>query len=287
MPSIYHPPSAKEAFLELYQKKLEYLNISVELRRIETSFGQTNIIMTGYEQGPPLVLIHGWNTCAPIVIEDFIDLQKEFRIYAIDIPGQPNLSDEHRPNIYGEAYGQWLYELISFMNLQAINLVGISLGAFVSWNALLHDDRRISKAFFINPAGIVNANRWKRFRQFEVAAHLYDWWPRQAFLQHFYEGLYSNYDQFTWTWTQQLLQHYRIEFKLPPTISKTQAKQINRPLFIVASGKDALHPGQALLNRSRSIFPSFQEGLLLDNSKHSPNRQDFKRITQFIKRNAQ
>ena len=287
MQSIYHPSAAKETFLELYQEKLESLNIPIKLRSIETSFGQTNIIVTGCKQGPPLVLIHGWNACAPLVIEDFSDLQKDFSIYAIDVLGQPNLSDEHRPNIYGEAYGQWLYELISFMNLNDVNLVGISFGALVSWKALIHDGRRISKVFLINPAGVVNVNRWKRFIQLEAVAHLYDWWPQLAFLEHFYQGLHSDYDKFTWTWTQQLLRHYRIDFNLPPTISKTQAKLINEPVFVVASGNDILHPGPALLKRARSIFPSFQKGLLLDNSKHFPNRRDCKRITQFIKKHAQ
>jgi len=287
MQSIYHPPAAKETFLELYQEKLESLNISIKLRSIETSFGQTNIIMTGCEQGPPLVLIHGWNVCAPLVIEDFSDLQKDFSIYAIDVLGQPNLSDEHRPNIHGEAYGQWLYELISFMNLHDVNLVGISFGALVSWKSLLHDDRRISKAFLVNPTGIVNANRWKRFFQLEAAAHLYNWWPQLAFLEHFYEGLHCNYDKFRWDWTQYLLQCYRIDFNLPPTISKTQAAQISKPVFVIASGNDVLHPGRALLKRARSIFPSFQKGLLLGNSKHSPNRKNYKRITQFIKKHAQ
>lgn len=286
MQSIYHPPFAKETFLELYQEKLESLNIPIRLRSIETSFGQTNIIMTGYEQGPPLVLIHGWNTCAPIAIEGFSDLLEDFSIYAIDVLGQPNLSDEHRPNIYGETYGQWLYELISFMNLHNAYLVGISFGALISWKALLHDDRRINTVFLVNPTGIVNANKWKRFFQLEAAAHLYNWWPRHAFLQHFYEGLYNNYDPFHWTWTQHLLQYYRIDFDLPPIISKTQAAQISRPVFVIASDKDLLHPGQALLKRARSIFPSFREGLLLDDGKHSPNQKGYQRITSFIKKNA-
>ena len=58
-----------EKILSIYDKKLASLNIPFRERKIETSFGKTNIIICGDDKKPPLFLVHGLNSAAPFAID--------------------------------------------------------------------------------------------------------------------------------------------------------------------------------------------------------------------------
>lgn len=284
MHSIYRLPNSKEVFLDLYQEKLESLDIDYELRSVETSFGETNIILTGRKKAPPLVLIHSWNACAPIAIEDFSGLLGDFSVYAIDVLGQPNLSAEYRPNVYGSAYGEWLYEIISFLNLNQVYLVGLSFGAFIAWKALLHDTRRISKAFFINPMGIIRPIAWQKLIGLQVPIHFFQYGPKSTLSNWCFRGMHTDHSDFAKQWMESLLQHFRWDLASVPAISKAQAQLIQRPVYVVASAEDKLYPGQQILTQSQNIFPAFAGGLLLKKNKHLPNSTGYQQIIAFIDR---
>ncbi|QGY42204.1 hypothetical protein GM418_00595 [Maribellus comscasis] len=60
-----------------------------------------------------MVLLHDSNSCAPAAIEILIDLTRNFRIYAVDIPGQSNLNEEFLLDVNDNSYGKWMYEILS------------------------------------------------------------------------------------------------------------------------------------------------------------------------------
>lgn len=286
MHSIYHSLTAKEAFVELYQEKLESLDFTFQMRMVETSFGRTNIILTGRDQAPPMVLIHAWNECAPMALEALSDLLGDFRVHAVDVPGQPNLSDEGRPNIHGTGYGEWLYEIISLLNLEQVYLVGLSFGAFIGWKALLHDTRRIYKAFFINPLGIIKPNSWERFIRLKAPVDLFKRWPSALLHKWYFQGMYHNDNGFAKRWVYQLIAQYNWDLDAIPVISKAQAQLVQVPIHVVGSVLDKLGPGEQILARSQDLFPAFAAGMVLKNSKHYPDALGYQQIISFIKKNS-
>lgn len=283
MHSIYRSPEAKALFMDLYQEKLESLGFAFQLRRVETSFGRTNIILAGRENARPMVLIHAWNECAPIALEALSDLLGDFRIYAVDVLGQPNLSDEDRPSIHGTGYGEWLYEIISLLNLKQVNLVGLSFGAFIGWKALLHDSRRIHKSFFINPMGLIKPDTWNRFIQLHAPVHLFKHWPSRLISDWYFQGMHTSNSAFAKRWTYNLLAHYKFDLEPIPAISQAQAQLVKVPIYIVGSALDPLGSGEQILARSKHLFPSFAEGLILKRGKHFPNTAGYQQIIAFIK----
>jgi len=52
MKSLYKSEPGKKEILKLYNKKLESLNIDYEYQTINTSFGNTNIKVTGAPDNP-------------------------------------------------------------------------------------------------------------------------------------------------------------------------------------------------------------------------------------------
>ena len=71
----------------------------------------------------------------------------------VDLPGQPGLSDPHRPRRDRLAwYGRALDEILAAMDADGVVLVGNSLGAAV---ALAADSPRITARALVSPAGFI------------------------------------------------------------------------------------------------------------------------------------
>ena len=57
-----------------------------------------------------------------------------FRIYAVDVMGEPGLSAPSRPGLNSEVYATWLDDVIQALSIDRIAIVGISLGGWVARN---------------------------------------------------------------------------------------------------------------------------------------------------------
>jgi pimeloyl-ACP methyl ester carboxylesterase len=287
MKSYFSSPKAKEDTLNLYHEKLDMLAVRYEFLQIETTFGDTNVILTGNMEKPPLVLLHGSNGCAPVAIEALIELLKDFRVYAIDVVGQPNLSAEVRPDMKDNSYGQWMFEILTRLNLKNVSLVGISFGGLISWKTLAFDERRISRAFLIVPAGIVNGHPLAVLSNVFFPMKMYQWRKKEKHLLRIIGALFSEPDEFARKFLGLLFMHYEMDFSPIPLIRKAEANKIKTPVYLIAAEKDVLFPGVKMLARARAIFPSLNGSLLLEKSKHVPPAADNQRIAEFIKKHAE
>lgn len=283
MASFFEHPEAKQRILQLYDSKLEELAISYEMQKIETSFGNTNIILTGPVDAPPLVLLHGSNGCAPVALEAMQGLINDFRIYAIDVVGQPNLSAEVRPDMKGNAYGQWMFEILTRLNIWKAILIGISFGGFISWKTLVFDDKRIKRAFFLMPAGIVNGSAWQLLTKVFLQMKLYRWRKKEKYLLRFLNDVFTEKDSFALQFLSTLFLRYKMDFSPIPLIKEIEAKKIKTPLHFISADQDLLFPGEKMQQRTKNIFPTIQKGLLLENTKHVPDVAGNQKIVDFIK----
>ncbi len=283
MKSFFSSPKAKQEIEELYQIKLDELSIDHEFMIVETSFGDTNIIVTGKTEHPPLVLLHGANGCAPIALEALISLAENYRVYAVDIVGQPNLSDEVRPNMKDDSYGQWMYEIMTRLNLRNATLVGISFGGFISWKTLIFDEKRIANTFLIVPAGIVNGNPVKTWWNIFMPIFLFRQKKIEKYLHRFLDVLFTEKDKFAVQFLSKVFLHFEMDFSPVPLIKKDEAKKITTPVHFIIAKNDLLFPGIKMQKRIRKIFPSLGRVLMLETSKHVPSAADNKKIIELIK----
>lgn len=285
MESFYTSKEAKEEILRIYQEKLNELPIEYEFKKVHTSFGETNIIVTGNADKPPLIIIHGANGCAPIAIEALLDLVDRYNVFAIDIVGQPNLSAETRPNLKDDSYGKWVNEILEKLNLSDVILVGASFGGFISWKTLVFDESRIKKTFLLVPAGIVNGNPIKAIFKVFLPMKLFMWTKKEKYLETFLGELFTEKDNFAFKFLSKTFLNFKMDFSPLPTITEKEADQINTPINIVGAEMDTFFPGQKMIERAKNIFPSLNKTILLKNSKHVPDKEANKLIAKFIVEN--
>ena len=73
MNSLFKSKQGKKEILSLYDKKLKELNIEFLYKTMDTSYGKTNIIISGKPSNPPILLVHGSNGCALQKISSICD----------------------------------------------------------------------------------------------------------------------------------------------------------------------------------------------------------------------
>ncbi|MCT4580659.1 MAG: alpha/beta hydrolase [Flavobacteriales bacterium] len=282
MKSLYQSEAGKNAILSLYDEKLKELGIDYKETIIETQFGKTNIIITGNESKPPLMILHGSNGCAPIGLETYPNLSKHYCVYAIDVLAQPNKSAETRLSMKNNDYGIWVNELITKLKLDQVILAGFSFGGLIILKTLIHDESRIKKVFLAAPAYIVNGNPLKALFKIFIPMKRYMKKGNQKYLEQFLNELFSMKDPFALKFLAQVFQHFEMDFTPVPVISKNEAQKIKTPIVLIGAQKDLMFPGEKMIKRAKKIFPSLEHTVLLEHSKHVQNRIDNNKIESLI-----
>lgn len=280
--SLYSSPNAKKEILAVYQQKLDSLNIDYSTQDIDTSFGNTHLIVTGNPNNPPLLLVHGSNGCAPIALEVYPNLSQKYQVFAIDVLAQPNKSAETRLSMKDNSYGKWIQEVLQFLQLKEVTLLGFSLGGLIILKTLLHQEQNIKEVFLTAPAYVVNGNPLKALFSLFIPMKRYMRTQNLAYLEQFLNVTFSEKDPFALEFLSKVLINFKMDFTPVPVIKTKEAQQIQTPITLIAAGKDVLFPGKKMLKRARKIFPSLRHTHLLENSLHVQTKLDNKVIEQLI-----
>jgi pimeloyl-ACP methyl ester carboxylesterase len=282
MPSLFKSPSGKNEILSLYDEKLSELNIDYQYKIIDSSFGKTNIIITGSSSNPPLLIIHGSNGCAPISLETYPSLSTHFQVFAIDVLAQPNKSAETRLSMTDDSYGKWINEILESLNLDNVILVGFSFGGLVILKTLINNEDRIKEVYLSAPAYIVNGNPLKALFKVFIPMKRYMITRKIKFVEKFLSEVFTDRDEFAIKYLSKVFLNFNMDFTPVPVISKAEAKEINTPITLIAAKMDILFPGEKMLKRASKIFSSLKKTVLLEDSKHVQNKADNMRIEAII-----
>ena len=279
---FFKSQEGKEKILNLYNQKLNELNIIYSEKLVETKFGLTNVIITGDTKNPPLVLIHGTGGCAPQILDSFPKLASQYCVYAVDVLAQPNKSAENRLDMKSLDYGKWLIEVIVKLRLKYVTLVGFSFGGLISLKALQFNETPIRHVFLIAPVYIVNGNPLVGLFKMFMPLKKFIKTNNQKHIKKVLDVLFSEYDDFALNYMSNTFQHCNMDFSPLPLITKDLAKNIKTPISIFAAEKDILFPGKKMIKRAKDIFPSLEEVVFLERSKHVPRSKDFKKMEALI-----
>jgi pimeloyl-ACP methyl ester carboxylesterase len=280
--SLYKTENGKRQILELYDEKLAELNIQSTSITISTSFGNTNVLVTGNPSKPPIILIHGSNGCAPIAIETYIDLMDSFSIYSVDVLAQPNKSAETRLSMIDDSYGKWMNEVIASLKLESVTMAGFSFGGLVILKTLINDEAKIKEVFLSAPAYIVNGNPIKSLFKFFIPMKRYMKTKKTKYLESFLDAAFTEKDKFAHENLALVFTYFTMDFTPVPIIKTDDAVKITTPITLIGAGNDIIFPGRKMIKRAKKIFPSLKKSVLLSDSKHVQNKKDNSKIAAII-----
>jgi len=87
-------------------------------------------------------------------LNDSATLAKDFRVYAVDLIGEPGLSARTRYRPGTDEHALWLDDVFQALSLNAASLVGVSLGGWLALDYAIRRPARVKALALVCPAGI-------------------------------------------------------------------------------------------------------------------------------------
>lgn len=132
--------------------RLDRWELSHTRTRVATSCGETHLVQAG--SGPDdVVLVPGTNFCAAAMLPLVGTLAPEFRVTAVDLPGQPGLSAGTRLH-NSQTFRPWLAEVIAAAGVDRPVVIGHSLGGLVAMEGA-SAGAPVRGLLLLDPAGLV------------------------------------------------------------------------------------------------------------------------------------
>lgn len=151
---IYRTARGRQAVAAAYQEALGRWPVPAQRLTVPTRLGDTFIMASGPKDRPPLVLLHGSGTNAAIWIGDVPVWAEHFRVYAVDVVGEPGGSAPARPPLGGADYANWLDDVFDALGIAQAALLGASLGGWLALDYATRRPERLSHLVLLCPAGL-------------------------------------------------------------------------------------------------------------------------------------
>ena len=154
MPDIYKSEAGRQQVEAMYRRALGRWPVPREERTIVTREGNTFVIASGDPAAPPLVLLHGSGANSGAWLGDVAVWARQFRLYAVDVIGEPGFSAPSRPPLDSDAYAAWLDDVWTGLGIEQAGIVGTSLGGWLALDFAIRRPHRVTSLSLISPAGI-------------------------------------------------------------------------------------------------------------------------------------
>jgi pimeloyl-ACP methyl ester carboxylesterase len=154
MSNIYKNAEGERAVGERYLQFLRRWPVPNQQLRVRTREGETFVIASGPEGAPPVVLLHGGAANSAAWMGDIAAWAAHFRVYAVDLIGEPGLSAPSRPPLSSEAHALWLDDVLQALSLRQASFVGVSLGGWMALDYATRRSERVESLVVLCPGGI-------------------------------------------------------------------------------------------------------------------------------------
>jgi pimeloyl-ACP methyl ester carboxylesterase len=246
------------------------------VRRIPTAFGDTNLAITGPEDGEPVLFIHGWSCNGMLweVGDDLHMLAERYRVMLVDVIGQPGLSSLSSPPVRGSGYARWLAQLLDAVGVERTTIVGMSFGGFLAVKLAEFAGQRVSRVVLLGPAGFVPITR-SRANLTTFLRPIFS--PTRANVRNFVNRIIiSQTHPIPSPTFEQIVDLFELSFRyfrsraqLPYVYQDEVIEHLAMPTMLLIGGEDALFDAQGVLFRAKKVLPNLHHGEILDGYGHA------------------
>jgi pimeloyl-ACP methyl ester carboxylesterase len=256
--SLYKSLAGEQEVMALYESALTHWPAPFQARDIPTRYGSTFVIAGGKESNPPLVLLHGASTNSATWRGDAAVYQRDYRVYAVDLLGEPGKSAPNRPAWDSPAYAEWLQDVLDTLKVEKTALIGISQGGWAALKFTLHQPERVSKLVLLCPGGITPAR--SSFFARAILYTLLGRWGIRPLKQMFFgdQPLPAEVDRFMTL----VMQQYKARIGALPIFSDDELSRLTMPVLLIAGLKDALYPSEKTAARLQKCLPKITTAIL-------------------------
>lgn len=157
MTAIYRRPEVKAALDRIYAEKLTQWPVPCQETYIDTRAGITHLLVSGPEDGFPLLLLPGLSVTALMWLPNIAALSRRYRCYAVDVIGDYGRSTPAKPRWgirTGRGYTNWLLDLLDGLGIRQTHLLGASHGGYIAMNLAAGAPHRVARLALLAPSGL-------------------------------------------------------------------------------------------------------------------------------------
>jgi pimeloyl-ACP methyl ester carboxylesterase len=267
-PSVFRTPEGKAAFLAAYDATMKLWPVPYEEMEIPCRFGITHVIVSGPKSAPPLVLLHGYWATSTMWAPNIADFSKDYRVYAIDVMGQPSKSIPTEPIRTAEDYAVWLAATLDGLHLDRVFLGGQSYGAWLALNFAIAAPERVQRLVLLSPGG----GFVPMVRQFSLRGMLMLWFPSRVAVNWFFGwlGITAPDARSVLELTYLGLKHFRVPVKtsrvMPVLFPDDRLRAMRVPTLLLIGDHEVICDPATALARARRLLPDVQGDLVPQSS---------------------
>ena len=122
--TVFRNEAGRQLVFEAYDKVINSIGIKYQDIYLQTRLGETHIIATGNESNPPLLLIHAYYASAASWHKNLKQLSEHYKVYCIDIIGDPNKSRPVKLIRKLDDFIDWFEDLMEGLKLENAFFIG-------------------------------------------------------------------------------------------------------------------------------------------------------------------
>jgi pimeloyl-ACP methyl ester carboxylesterase len=255
MSGIYKSAAGERLVRERCLDLLDRWPVANQRLRVPTREGETFVVACGPDDAPPLLLFHGSGANAAMWARDAAAWAAHFRVYAIDMIGEPGLSAPSRPPLTSEAYARWLDDVLAGLGLERASLVGVSLGGWLALDYAIRRPERVERLALLSPAGI-GRQRPSFMLKAAFLAPFGRWGRRRALKLALGPAARAAgpHDLALVDFTLLIFTHFRPRLEIP-VFDDADLRQVTAPMLVIAGGRDAMLDAHETKRRVEQAAP--------------------------------
>jgi pimeloyl-ACP methyl ester carboxylesterase len=291
--TTFKTPDGEAAYMAVYEAAMKSWPVPYEELEIPTQFGTTYVVVSGPQQAPALVLLHGYLATLTMWVPNIADLSKHYRVYAIDVMGQPGKSIPNPDDPIRDLadFDAWLGVTLDALHLEEIYLAGMSYGGWLALHFAMTAPERVRKLVLMSPG----AGFLPLVKQFLLRGMLMSLIPTR-FTVNSFMGWMGFEDTSEGSGTQHFLELFYLgmkHFQMPPetarvfpdVFSDEELSRLKVPVLLLIGENEVIYDPAEALARARQLIPNF-EGELVPGCNHDMSASQYKivdaRVLEFL-----
>lgn len=283
MSEIFRSQAGAVAVSESYEKILEHWPVPHERRYIETGQGTTHVIVSGAETGLPLVLLHGSSSSSYRWMGEIPLWSRLFRVFAVDVIGEPGLSAPSRPPLPTAAHSEWLDDVLAGLGIADVSLVGESFGGWIALDYAVREAQNVRRLVLMCPGGIGPVRPSFMFKALPLL--LLGPFGLKPLLRLALGRLGAELPPGIAEFVQLTFRHFRGRRGMLPLKTDAELARLGMPVLLIMGDEDAIIDAQKTRARLAANAPDVEVVMLPGVGHLLPSQAE--RIAEFVGRSGE
>lgn len=250
--------AGRSEFQAAYDEAMDLLPKPAAVMDVDTEFGTVRAYAFTHEankQKEPFLLLPGRSSSTPMWEPNLPGLMRDKPVYALDLLGEPGMSQQTRPITDSKDQAQWLHEVIGRLGLAKVHLVGVSIGGWTAMNLLRFYPARVASVSLLDPVFIFAPLSLKMMAaSIPASVPIVPKFIREKMLSYISGGAKADDSEPIAKLIEAAMRTFKLKLPAPDLFSTADLKRIPVPVLALMAENSTMHnSAKAVENGSRHV----------------------------------